>query len=138
MGARTGRVTGAAVAGVLAAAVSFGQPAAVKVDSEAFGGLEPRPIGPAAMGGRISALDAVAGDRLTIFVGAAGGGVWKSQDGGVRFKPVFDRHNQSIGAITVHQKDPKLVWVGTGETWVRNSVSVGDGVYKSIDGGENW
>jgi len=110
----------------------------LKIDTETFGGLEARSIGPAVVGGRISALDAVAGDRLTIWVGAAGGGVWKSSDGGLRFKPVFDKHNQSIGAIAVDAKNPKTVWVGTGEPWTRNSVSVGDGVYKTTDGGDNW
>ncbi len=110
----------------------------VKIDSETFGGLEARSLGPAVMSGRISALDAVAGDRLTLWVGAAGGGVWKSSDGGLRFKPVFDKHNQSIGAIAVDPKNPKTVWVGTGEAWTRNSVSVGDGIYKTVDGGDNW
>jgi photosystem II stability/assembly factor-like uncharacterized protein len=110
----------------------------VKIDADAFGGLEARSIGPAAMGGRISAIDASAGDRLTVWVGAAGGGVWKSVDGGLAFKPVFDKHSQSIGAITVDPKNPKTVWVGTGETCVRNSVSVGDGLYKTTDGGETW
>ena len=87
----------------------------VKIDSDTFGGLEARSIGPAAMSGRIAALDAVEGDRLTIYVGAAGGGVWKSKDGGLQFKPVFDKHTQSIGAVAIDPKDPKTVWVGTGE-----------------------
>ena len=110
----------------------------VKVDSETFGGMEARAIGPATMSGRIAALDAVAGDRLTIYVGAAGGGLWKSVDGGLRFKPIFDKYNQSIGAVTVDPANPRTVWVGTGESWVRNSVSVGDGVYRSTDAGETW
>ena len=110
----------------------------VKIDAETFGGLEARAIGPAVMSGRIAALDAVEGDRLTIYVGSAGGGVWKSVDGGLRFKPIFDKHNPSIGAVTIDPSNPKTVWVGTGETWTRNSVSVGDGVYKSIDAGETW
>ncbi len=110
----------------------------VKIDSDIFGGLEARAIGPAAMSGRISAVDAVEGERLTIWVGSASGGVWKSVDGGVQFKPVFDKHTQSIGAVSVDRRNTKVVWVGTGESWIRNSVSVGDGVYKTIDGGENW
>lgn len=110
----------------------------VKIDSETFGGMEARAIGPAAMGGRIAAIDAVSGDRLTVYAGAASGGVWKSTDGGVKFKPVFDKHSQSIGAIAVDPKNASTVWVGTGESWTRNSVSIGDGVYKSTDGGENW
>ena len=108
------------------------------IDSETFAGLQPRNIGSAAMSGRIAALDAVRGERLTMYVGAAGGGVWKSMDGGVTFKPVFDKYCQSIGAIASDRSDPKTVWVGTGESWVRNSVSVGDGVYKSTDGGDSW
>ena len=92
------------------------------------------------MSGRISALDAVQeGERLTIFVGSASGGVWKSSNGGTTFKPVFDKQPvQSIGAVTIDPKDPKTIWVGTGEAWTRNSVSIGDGVYKSTDGGDNW
>jgi photosystem II stability/assembly factor-like uncharacterized protein len=92
------------------------------------------------MSGRIAAIDAVQEDeRLTVYVGSASGGVWKSVNGGTTFKPVFDKQPvQSIGAVTIDPKNPKVVWVGTGEAWTRNSVSVGDGVYKSIDGGENW
>jgi photosystem II stability/assembly factor-like uncharacterized protein len=116
------------------------QQAAIVVDSETIAGLGARNIGSAAMSGRIAALDAVhEGARLTIYVGAASGGVWKSVNGGTTFKPVFDRQAvQSIGAVTIDPKNPKVVWVGTGESWTRNSVSIGDGVYKSVDGGENW
>src|SRR5213083_3477952 len=116
------------------------QQPAVTVDSEAISGLGARNIGSAAMSGRIAALAAVEeGARLTIYVGAASGGVWKSVNGGTTFKPVFDKQPvQSIGAVTVDPKNPKVVWVGTGEAWTRNSVSIGDGVYKSVDGGENW
>src|SRR4029077_6893612 len=112
----------------------------VKVDSETISGLGARNIGSAAMSGRIAAVAAVQeGTRLTVYVGAASGGVWKSTNGGTTFKPVFDKEPvQSIGAITIDPKKPKVIWVGTGETWTRNSVSIGDGVYKSVDGGENW
>ncbi len=112
---------------------------AVKVEPETISGLGMRSIGPAAMGGRVSALDAVhEKGRLTLYVGAASGGIWKSVNGGTTFKPVFDKHNQSIGFLRIDPKDPQTVWAGTGETWVRNSVSLGNGVYKSTDGGENW
>src|SRR5712664_83791 len=116
------------------------QQPAVKVDSETVSGLGARNIGSAAMSGRVAALAAVhEGARLTVYVGAASGGVWKSVNGGTTFKPVFDRQAvQSIGAITIDPKNPRVVWVGTGEAWTRNSTSIGDGVYKSIDGGENW
>src|SRR5205809_4114515 len=117
------------------------QPApAVKVDSETISGLGARNIGSAAMSGRIATLDAVhEGVRLTIYVGSASGGVWKSVNGGSTFKPVFDKQSvQSIGAVTIDPKNPKVIWVGSGEAWTRNSTSIGDGVYKSVDGGENW
>lgn len=110
-----------------------------QIDNDTFAGYTARSIGPAVMGGRISALVAVPGKRLTIYVGAAAGGIFKSEDGGLTFRPIFDKMNSpSIGAIAVDPSNPKALWVGTGESWMRNSVSVGDGVYKSSDGGENW
>ena len=115
-------------------------PATVKVDSETISGLGARNIGSAAMSGRVAAVAAVRdGARLTLYIGAASGGVWKSVNGGTTYKPVFDKQPvQSIGAIAIDPKNPKVVWVGTGEAWTRNSVSIGDGVYKSTDGGDNW
>jgi photosystem II stability/assembly factor-like uncharacterized protein len=112
----------------------------VKVDSDTISGLGARNIGSAAMSGRITSVAGVKeGQRLTVYVGAASGGVWKSVNGGTTFKPVFDKEPvQSIGAITIDPKNAKTIWVGTGETWTRNSTSVGDGVYKSTDGGDNW
>ena len=110
----------------------------VKLDAETFGGLRARAIGPAAMSGRIAAVDAIRAPRLTIWVGAAGGGVWRSRDGGTTFEPMFDKHCQSIGAIAIDRSNPKTVWVGTGEPWTRNSVSVGDGLYKTTDDGDSW
>ena len=112
----------------------------VTVDSDTFSGLSARPIGPAAMGGRIADIAAVQeGPRLTIYIGSAGGGVWKSSDGGTTFKPVFDKQpTQSIGSIAIDPSNPRTVWVGTGESWVRNSVSVGTGIHRSRDGGDNW
>jgi photosystem II stability/assembly factor-like uncharacterized protein len=129
----------AAVAALLTAAGAAAQ-TPVRYDAGTISGLPARNIGSAAMSGRISALDAVSeGGRLVIFIGAASGGVWKSINGGTTFKPVFDKESvQSIGAVTVDPSNPTNVWVGTGESWARNSVSVGDGVYKSTDGGENW
>lgn len=103
-----------------------------------FGELQARSIGPATMSGRVSALDVVLKNPNIFYVGSAAGGVWKTLNGGATFKPVFDKHIQSIGAISIDQKNPKTVWVGTGECWVRNSVSVGEGIFKSIDGGDNW
>ncbi len=115
-------------------------PQPIKVDSETISGLGARNIGSAAMSGRVAAIAGVQeGQRLTVYVGAASGGVWKSVNGGSTFKPIFDKQPvQSIGAITIDPKNPKVIWVGTGEAWTRNSTSVGDGLYKSIDGGDNW
>jgi len=111
-----------------------------KFDSNTISGLGARNIGSATMSGRISALTAVNEDgRLTVYIGSASGGVWKSVNGGTTFKPVFDKQAvQSIGAIAVDPQASQTIWVGTGESWARNSVSIGDGIYRSIDGGENW
>ena len=109
-------------------------------DSDTISGLGARNIGSATMSGRIAAVAAVKENgRLTVYAGTASGGVWKSMNGGTTFKPVFDKQPvQSIGAVAVSPAAPKTVWVGTGEAWTRNSTSVGDGVYKSTDGGDNW
>jgi photosystem II stability/assembly factor-like uncharacterized protein len=125
--------------GLLAAAGAAAQPG-LEIDASTFGGLAARPIGPAITSGRIAAIDgaAAAGAPLTLFIGSAGGGVWRSKDGGLTFRPVFDEHNQSIGAVRIDPRDARTVWVGTGESWTRNSVSAGDGVYKSTDGGDSW
>jgi len=110
-------------------------------NSASISGLGARNIGSATMSGRISAI---AGTRepsgkITLFIGAASGGVWKSEDSGTRYRPVFDEQAvQSIGAIALDPKNAKNVWAGTGEPWTRNSVSIGDGIYKSTDGGETW
>src|SRR5437588_4877531 len=109
--------------------------------SSTISGLGARNIGSAAMSGRIAAI---AGTRepsgkITLFVSAASGGIWKSDDSGTGYRPVFDeQHVQSIGAIAIDPSNGKNVWVGTGESWTRNSVSIGDGIYKSSDGGETW
>jgi photosystem II stability/assembly factor-like uncharacterized protein len=111
-----------------------------KFDSDTISGLGARNIGSAEMSGRVAALAAVKEDgRLTVYVGSASGGVWKSVNGGTTYKPVFDKQDvQSIGAIAIDPSNPKTIWVGTGEPWTRNSVSIGEGIYKSTDGGDNW
>jgi photosystem II stability/assembly factor-like uncharacterized protein len=106
--------------------------------SALFGSLRARQIGPAVMSGRVADIDGVAKNPKILYVGSAGGGLWKTTNGGVTFEPVFDKHTQSIGKVTVDQAHPDTVWVGTGEPWVRNSVSVGTGIYKTTDGGKNW
>jgi len=114
--------------------------APVRYDSGTISGLPARNIGSAEMSGRIAAVTAVSDSgRLTVFAASASGGVWKSINGGTTFKSVFDLPDvQSTGAVAIDPSNVKIVWAGTGESWLRNSVSIGDGVYKSVDGGENW
>src|SRR5207253_8367960 len=96
-------------------------------NSATVSGLGARNIGSAAMSGRISAIAGAkeASGKIALFVGAASGGVWKSDDSGTRYRPVFDEQSvQSIGAIAIDPKNTKNIWVGTGESWTRNSVSI--------------
>lgn len=111
------------------------RPAEVK----ALESLSWRNIGPANMSGRVADVEGVPGNPNIIYVGSASGGVWKTESGGVRWTPIFDRQgSQSIGDIAIEEKNPDVIWVGTGESNARNSVSFGDGVYKSTDGGKSW
>ena len=104
-----------------------------------FGDIRARHIGPALMSGRINDLELHPNNPRIIYAGAAGGGVWTSNDGGSTFNPIFEDYCQSIGAITLDPSDPdNTVYVGTGETWTRNSVTIGDGLYRSKDGGITW
>jgi photosystem II stability/assembly factor-like uncharacterized protein len=90
--------------------------------------------------GRISAVVGVPGNTSTYYAGAASGGIWKTTDGAKTFEPVFDDQPvQAIGALALAASDPQIVWAGTGEAWtIRDSDVMGDGVYKSIDGGKTW
>lgn len=112
--------------------------AQTKITSATFGMLDARWLGPGTMSGRITAIEGVNEDGKTIYVGSAGGGVWKTTNAGASFKPIFDKYCQSVGAIAIDQKNPKVLYVGTGESNMRNSVSIGDGLYKSTDAGDNW
>ena len=122
---------------ILFSGSSFAQ-GSVRIDENTFGDITARQLGSAAMSGRISAIDAVDKNPGIVYVGAASGGLWKSKNWGTTFKPVFDKYNLSIGAITIDQNHPDTIWVGTGEVWVRNSTSVGDGIYRTTNGGETW
>ncbi|HUA08152.1 MAG TPA: hypothetical protein VMA98_02690 [Candidatus Acidoferrales bacterium] len=98
-----------------------------------------RAIGPAAAGGRVAAVAGSVNDPKLYYVGSGGGGVWKSDNSGQTWDPVFEKEPvAAIGAVTIDPTDDKTVWVGTGEDNPRNDVSYGDGVYKSTDGGEKW
>ena len=109
-----------------------------KISAGLFGMLEARHIGPAVMGGRITAIDAVNKEPRFLYVATAGGGIWKSMNGGASFKPIFDKYSQSIGALTIDQTNTDILYAGTGESNMRNSVSIGTGLYKSTDAGANW
>ncbi|HEX3129893.1 MAG TPA: hypothetical protein VH394_21350, partial [Thermoanaerobaculia bacterium] len=112
---------------------------ALAIDPDLLSGLKARSIGPAAMSGRIAAIESSAANPDVVWVGAATGGLWRSVNGGLSWEPVFDDQPvASIGSIAVDPSNPDVVWVGTGEDNVRNSVSVGDGIYKSLDGGRTW
>lgn len=101
--------------------------------------LEWRSIGPD-RGGRVTAVAGLPNDRLTYYMGATGGGVWKTVNGGITWTPVSDRFFKtgSVGAIAVAESDPNIVYVGMGEACLRSNISHGDGVYKSVDAGHTW
>ncbi len=110
-----------------------------RLSVDRLSGLSARSIGPAGMSGRVAAIAASEGHPRVLYVGAATGGLWRSDDGGLRFRPLFDDQPvASIGAIALDPRDPDRVWVGTGEGNLRNSASVGNGVYRTWDGGQTW
>lgn len=116
---------------VLAAAAAFAQ---VNISA-----LRPRSIGPGIISGRIVALAVVPGHASTYYVAAASGGVWKTSNDGATFTPIFDREGSySIGTVVLDPHHPDTVWVGTGENNSQRTVSYGDGVYRSDDGGASW
>ncbi|SDE69510.1 WD40/YVTN/BNR-like repeat-containing protein [Ulvibacter litoralis] len=101
--------------------------------------LKPRNIGPGGMSGRVTAIDVVTKDPKIIYVGTASGGLWKSESGGIKWRPIFDNEaTSSIGAVAIQQSNPSVIWAGTGEGNPRNSLNGGYGIYKSLDGGKNW
>jgi len=110
-----------------------------KPDTVAFSAMKARSIGPATMSGRIGDVVGIPGMHDTLFVGAATGGVWESTDNGTTFKPIFDDEPVlSVGEIAVHPTNHDVIWVGTGEDNPRNSVGMGEGMFRSADGGKTW
>ena len=109
------------------------------VARDPLGDLKFRNLGPAVAGGRVAAVAGVPGNPNVIYVGAAGGGVWKSTDGGISWRESWaNMPTASIGAIAVAPQNPNWVWVGTGEGNPRNDVLDGRGIFFSSDGGANW
>ena len=139
-------------AGVLVAQQPATKPAAKAVAKGAAGAATPaanqgdllkrmswRSVGPTNNAGRISVITGVPGDAMTYYVAGANGAIIKTTNGGTTFKPIFDDQSSgSIGAIAVAPSDKNIVYVGTGEGNPRNNASVGDGMYKSTDGGDHW
>ncbi len=115
-------------------------PATAAAQMDAPSALQPlhfRHIGP--IGNRIAAVAGVTGDPHTYYVGAASGGIWKTEDGGLTWRPIFDDQPvHAIGSLAVAASDPQIIWAGTGEPHIRSNVSVGNGVWKSTDGGDSW
>jgi photosystem II stability/assembly factor-like uncharacterized protein len=107
--------------------------------SSTFSGLKLREIGPALTSGRIVDIAVDPTNHAVRYVAAASGGVWKTTNAGTTWKPIFDgQQSYSIGCVVLDPKNPLVVWVGTGENNSQRSVSYGDGVYKSTDGGASW
>ena len=112
--------------------------AQAQTESSVFENLKFRFIGPE--GNRTIAIAGIPKDPMTTYIGAASGGLWKTTDAGSTWKPIFDDQEvSSIGSLAIAPTNPDIVWVGTGETFViRPAHSMGDGIYKSIDGGNTW
>ena len=109
------------------------------MSSGTFDGLKLRSIGPAMISGRVLAFAVDPKNHARYFVASASGGVWKTENSGTTWTPVFDHEGSySIGTVTLDPKDSSVVWVGTGESNSQRSVGYGDGVYRSEDGGKNW
>ena len=126
-----------AVAAVLASLL-LALGAFAQVPEALFGGMRYRPIGPF-RGGRALAVSGVRGQPLTFYFGAVAGGVFRSDDAGQTWTPLFDAEdNLSIGAIAVTESDPNVIYVGTGEACIRGNVTYGKGVYRSDDAGHTW
>ena len=101
--------------------------------------LDFRELGPAVMGGRIDDIAVVESDPRIVYIGTASGGLWKTENSGTTWQPLFDQQSvSSIGDVTLAPSDPSIVWVGTGEANNRQSSSWGNGVYKSVDAGQTW
>ena len=116
-------------------AFSFSQ----KISVDQLKNFKPRNIGPAGMSGRITAIDVVVSHPDTWYVGSASGGVWKTENAGASWQSLFDEQpTLNIGSIAVQQSNPNVIWVGTGEGNPRNSLNLGEGIFKSLDAGKTW
>ena len=112
---------------------------AQNISLEELKNLKPRNIGPSGMSGRITAIDVDLNHPDTWYVCSASGGIWKTTNAGADWKPVFDAEaTLNMGSISIQQSNPNIVWAGTGEGNPRNSLNIGDGIFKSLDAGKTW
>src|ERR1044071_10197245 len=111
---------------------------AQQLDPNLYSNLRWRMLGPF-RAGRVNAVSGVVGQPDTFYFGSVGGGLWRSQNAGRTWTPIFDSTNvASIGAIVIAPSNPSLIYVGTGEADMRDSIAFGNGVYKSLDAGKTW
>lgn len=130
-------LTGAAVAGLALGAARSAT--AQQLDSLTIAGMRWRTVGPANFGGRVADVVGIPSPSRTFFVAAAGGGIWKTTNAGITFRPVFDDEPVvAMGALAIAPSDTQQVWAGTGEQNSRNTIEPGEGIYKSTDGGLHW
>ncbi|HEV2947441.1 MAG TPA: hypothetical protein VGX70_08690, partial [Gemmataceae bacterium] len=109
------------------------------MSAETFSGLKLRSIGPAVASGRVVGFAVHPANRARYYIAVASGGVWKTENAGITWTPIFDNEGSySIGTVVLDPKNPNVVWVGTGENNSQRSVGYGDGVYRSEDGGKSW
>ncbi len=119
------------------AGILFAQRTRGNNSSGPFGQMRFRYIGP--VGNRAISVASVPGDPNIYYVGAASGGIFKTTDGGIHWEPIFDSQDvSSVGAIAIAATDPNIVWAGTGEPYIRSHISIGNGIYKSMDAGHTW
>src|SRR5436853_3582016 len=131
-------VASAVVLGAVFAVVTRAGHAQPRTPAEDQSVLRFRFVGPS-VGNRISSVVGVPGDPNVYYAGAASGGIFKSTDGGVHWDPIFDGQPvSSVGSLAIAPGDPNVVWAGTGETFIRSHISVGAGIYKSLDAGKTW
>jgi photosystem II stability/assembly factor-like uncharacterized protein len=109
------------------------------LDMELLKGMKARSIGPGGMSGRVTAIGVERRNDAVFYIGTASGGLWKTENGGINFMPLFDKEEvSSIGALAIDPSNEDIVWAGTGEGNPRNSLNGGYGIYRSLDGGRNW